>query len=146
MVGLANSKYDDQYIFGGTSNNTKPFEISGDGQTLNVIGSNLDGTHKINISDNIQQQINMPGKELFQSILDLKGNLDSSSVVGDSQELSSLVYDSDGNEYTLNTSFVKTADNSYDLNYSITDSDSNEIFSNSAAAVYDRCFGSNYKP
>ena len=71
--------------------------------------------------ENIDQKINITGKELFQSVLTQSGTLDSTASVGDSTSTNKKVYDSDGNEYTFVINYKKTAADIFDVSYTIDD-------------------------
>ncbi len=53
------------------------------------------------------------------------GNLQNNVAVGAEQASSATIYDDYGNEYSLNTSYVKTAANTYDMTYELVDSEGN---------------------
>lgn len=127
LLELANSDFNGQYNFGGTETGTKPFSYDEANNRVVANSNNLGGERVVKISSGITQKFNVSGKELFQSVLSQSGNLDSTATIGSAQTTTSMVYDSEGNEYTINLTYTKTADNTYDLNYTITDSESNEI-------------------
>jgi flagellar hook-associated protein 3 FlgL len=127
LLELANSDFDGQYNFGGTDNGIKPFYYDEANKRVVANSSNMGGDRLVKISSGITQKFNITGKELFQSVYSQTGNLDSNAAVGSVQNNTSTVYDAEGNKYTFNVSYTKTAENTYDLNYSILDSNSNEI-------------------
>jgi len=127
LLDLANSDFNGSYNFGGTDSGTKPFYYDRTNNRVEANSEHLGGERIVKISSNIVQQYNITGMELFQSVYSQNGNLDSTLGVGVAQSTSSKVYDSEGNEYTLNLDYSKTADNTYDLEYTILDSDSNII-------------------
>lgn len=127
LLELANSDFDGQYNFGGTDNGIKPFYYDEANKRVVANSSNMGGDRLVKISSGITQKFNITGKELFQSVYSQTGNLDSNAAVGSVQNNTSTVYDAEGNKYTFNVSYTKTAENTYALNYSILDSNSNEI-------------------
>ena len=127
LLDLANTDFNGQYSFGGAENGTKPFSYDEANGKVVVNAKHIGGNKKVRISSGIKQKFNISGKQLFQSVSKQTGNLDSSSAVGDEQTTSTKIYDAKGNEYTLNMTYTKTADNTYDLNYKIIDADSNTI-------------------
>ncbi len=82
-------------------------------------GGNLDSTASITRSE-----------EYVQS-----GNINSGIAVGDTVVDSNTVYDADGNEYTLSSTYTKTAADTYDLTYELTDSDGTVIDDNGGVAM-----------
>jgi len=135
LVDLANSSFNGQYNFGGTENTTKPFTYDKENNKVITNSDHIGGEKVVRIASSITQRFNITGKELFQSVLDQKGNLDSTAVVGSDQTTSGKIYDAEGNEYTLDLTYTKTADNTYDLNYSVIDSDSNTVTSSSVSNI-----------
>ncbi|MCP5063278.1 MAG: flagellar hook-associated protein 3 [Ignavibacteriae bacterium] len=134
ILSLANSEFNGQYNFGGSENGSRPFqydEANGRVTTPNYIG----GSKKVRISESIKQEFNIPGRDLFQSVLTQKGNLDSRLDVGIAQDSSSKVYDAEGNEYTLNMTYTKTADNEYQLTYDVVDSDAVTVSSETVTDI-----------
>lgn len=130
LLELANSEFNGQYNFGGTENGTKPFYYDEVNNRVVQNSSYIGGDRVVKISAGITQKFNINGQELFQSVFSQSGNLDSSAAIGTNQTNSSKIFDSEGNEYSLNLTYTKTADNTYELNYSILDSDLNEIENN----------------
>lgn len=128
LLSLANRSFDGKYLFGGTDFSKEPFSYSEGNAIIGFNTSSISGIHKIKIGNNITQQINVNGAELFASILKAGGNLPElapSQTVSVSQ---TTVYDAHGNEYTMTTAYTKTGGNTYSLNYDITDSEGNSIF------------------
>lgn len=128
LLSLANRSFDGKYLFGGTDFSKEPFSYSEGNAMIGFNTSSISGIHKIKIGNNITQQINVNGAELFASILKAGGNLPElapSQTVSVSQ---TTVYDAHGNEYTMTTAYTKTGGNTYSLNYDITDSEGNSIF------------------
>lgn len=134
MLNFANSKFDEQYLFGGTNHSTDPFVKNG--STIDASSSELDGEQKIRIATNINQKINITGNELFFPSLKQTGNLDSSSAVGSVVSNTVKVLDPDGNEYDMNISYTKTAANTYTLDYDIVDAGMTSVTSGSNTLVF----------
>lgn len=129
ILDLANSEYNNQYSFGGTDHSTKPFGFNSDKTAVVVNANDIGGVQKIKLNNSVFQKINITGKDLFLPVLNQSGNLDSTQAVGSVQSNSNTIYDADGNEYTINVDYKKTADNTYDLSYTIVDSNSNVVSS-----------------
>ncbi len=129
ILDKANSKYDGKYLFGGTDFSSEPFGLSADNEAIVVKPNNISGEHQIKVSPSIFQKINLSGTEVFGTIIKQNGNLDVNAAVGSVFSNQTLVYDAKGNEYTLTLNYTKTAANGYDLNYDITDTSGNSIFS-----------------
>ena len=120
ILETANTKVDGKYVFGGTDYSNKPYSISADNQSYQT---NTDTSGKINVkfSQSVVQNINLPGLELFGTIVTNKGFFNRADAVGTVSNSSATVYDNLGNQYTLNTSYQKTADNTYQFTYDIVD-------------------------
>lgn len=127
MLDLANSEFNGQYNFAGTEGNLKPFSYDSANNRVTANSDHIGNDRVVKISSNITQKINITGQELFQSVFSQTGNLDATAGVGVPQVNSGTIYDSTGNEYTLNLSYSMTADNTYNLNYSIQDSDGDTV-------------------
>jgi flagellar hook-associated protein 3 FlgL len=133
MLDTANSKYDGKYIFGGTDYSNEPYGLTSDNQSYQV---NTDTSGKINVklSQSVVRSINVPGSELFGTIVSPKGFFNRADAIGTVTNSSAPVYDNQGNEYQLQTSYVKTADNTYQMTYDITDSSGTTILGSPPAA------------
>ena len=135
LVDLANSSFNGQYNFGGTESGIKPFYYD---KANNVVVTNNDhigGDRNVKIASSITEKFNISGKDLFLSVVEQKGNLNSSAGIGTDQTTSNKIYDSDGNEYTLNLTYTSTAANTYNLNYNIVDKDSNVISNDTVSDI-----------
>jgi len=133
MLETANSKSDGKYIFGGTDYSDKPFGISSDNQSYQ---SNTDTSGKINVkfSQSVVQSINMPGLDLFGTIVSSKGFFNTADAVGTVTNSTAAIYDNLGNEYQLQTNYQKTAANTYQMTYDIVDGGGNTVFAAPPAA------------
>lgn len=133
MLETANSKSDGKYIFGGTDYSDKPFGISSDNQSYQ---SNTDTSGKVNVkfSQSVVQSINMPGLDLFGTIVSSKGFFNTADAVGTVTNSTSTVYDNLGNEYQLQTNYQKTSANTYQMTYDILDGGGITVFAAPPAA------------
>lgn len=134
ILNSANSEYDGKYLFSGTDQSGKPFGFTSDGKSIEVKLNDVSGVQKVRISSNILQKINMTGQEVFGTIITQSGSLDASHSVGDVVTNQQTIYNADGNQYTLNLSYTKTAANTYSLSYDVLDSSSVSIFSTPPAS------------
>ncbi len=141
IVDSSNSEFDGKYLFAGTNYSSKPFIQDAIDNSVSF-NSNIDGEQKIKIGKNVYQKININGSELFQSVLSHIGNLDKSSAVGSSNILTQEIFDADGNAYTFQATYTKTASQNYNLSYSIIDSAATTIFSDSNFLVFNATTGS----
>jgi flagellar hook-associated protein 3 FlgL len=123
LVEMANSEFNGQYNFAGTESNKKPFYYDKSNNRVVSNSDNIGGEKVVKISSGITQKYNISGKELFQSVFTQSGSLDSTAGIGVAQTDSSTIYDAEGNEYTLNLEYSMTAANTYELDYTILDSD-----------------------
>ncbi len=145
ILNSANSEYDGKYLFSGTDQSGKPYDLTADGKSIEVKLNDVSGEQKVRISSNIIQKINMSGQEVFGTIVNQNGNIDVNSNVGDVVANQQSIYDADGNQYTLNLSYTKTTANTYTLNYDILDAANTSIFSTPPASktvVFDSTTGS----
>ena len=133
LVETANSKSDGKYIFGGTDYSNKPYGISSDNQSYQA---NTDTSGKVNVkfSQSVVQSINLPGLDLFGTIVSSRGIFNTADAVGTVTNNSSAIYDNLGNEYQLQTNYQKTASNTYELTYDIIDSGGTTVFASAPAA------------
>ena len=133
MLDTANTKSDGKYVFGGTDYSDKPYGISSDNQSYEV---NTDTSGKINVkfSQSVVQSINLPGLELFGTIVSSRGFFNTADAVGTVTNSNSTVYDNLGNEYQLQTNYQKTAANTYQMTYDIIDSGGTTVFAAPPAA------------
>ena len=134
VVNQANTQSNGKYVFGGTDFSSAPFSLSSDGSSVQVQPNDISGVQNIRISQGILQKINMTGTEVFGTIVSLNGNIDSGMSVGGTATQNTTVYDTSGNAYTLATTFTKTAADTYNMTYDVTDSGGNSIFSSPPAA------------
>jgi flagellar hook protein FlgE len=74
---------------------------------------------KVGWSGNLKSDASLTRSENYVE----NGNLNSSMSVGDSISDSNTIYDDWGNEYTFDVSYTKTAADTYDMQYQLTDSD-----------------------
>ncbi len=144
LLEFANQKFDGKYLFGGTDFNEKPFAYTT--SKANVIQQSEDISGKIHakVSPNRAQTMNVNGAELFGTILNFDGNLDSNSATGTTITNTNKVYDVEENEYSVVTTIKKTGTQQYELTYRVTDSSGNVVADNSASPV-ELVFDSNIK-
>lgn len=133
MMETANTKVDGKYIFGGTDYSDKPYGISSDNQSYQT---NTDTSGRINVkfSQSVVQSVNLPGLELFGTIVNNKGFFNTADAVGTVTNSSQTIQDNLGNDYTLNTTYQKTAANTYQMTYDIVDSGGTTVFAAPPAA------------
>ena len=141
IIDLANSEYDGKSLFGGTEITSKPFSIDSSTSQVSVNNWNISGEQRIRISKSTEQQINIPGDELFLSVLKNTGNFDVNAAVGANTTLTNTVYDSSGNVYDVTVTYTKTSANNYTMDYSITDSGSVVVDSGSHTLAFDAATG-----
>jgi flagellar hook-associated protein 3 FlgL len=73
ILESANSKFNGQYIFGGTDDSKPPYGFTADDSAVELKVSDVSGDRKVKISKNITQNINVSGSDLF-------GDLDGTDV------------------------------------------------------------------
>lgn len=133
ILDVSNSKAEGKYIFGGTDYSSNPYGYSLDNQSI-IQKTNNSGNLNIRLSSSITQKINISGQEVFGTISSLAGTIDKNAAVGSIINNSLNIQDTLGNQYTLNTTLEKTADNTYNLTYDIVDSGGNSVYSTPPAA------------
>lgn len=68
LLDLANTKYENKYIFGGTDYSVAPYGYDAAGTAIEQKVLNTAGEHKVRINTNTIQKINTTGQELFGTI------------------------------------------------------------------------------
>ncbi|MCL5030678.1 MAG: flagellar hook-associated protein FlgL [Bacteroidetes bacterium] len=134
ILGLANNSSDGKFIFGGTDFSTQPFGFTSDNTSIEVKPNDISGVQNIRTSQNISQQINMSGTEVFGTIVSGSGNIDSSTTIGSTVNSQSNIYDALGNQYTFDVNYTKTAANTYSMTYDIKDGGGTSVLSQPPAA------------
>ena len=67
MLSIANSRYGDRYLFGGTESATAPFSLETiDGRTRAVYAGNRD-TLEVDVAPDVATALNLPGDGIFMS-------------------------------------------------------------------------------
>jgi len=128
ILGLANSESNGKYIFGGTDFSSAPYAMNASNTAVNVQVKDVSGAQKITISKNIQQQINMPGTDVFGTIVTQSGTIDSSTALNSTFTSQTNVYDAQGNPYSLQANYTKTATDTYSMTYDVLDSTNKSVF------------------
>lgn len=134
IMDSANTNYDGKFLFGGTDYSSVPFGFTSDGQSVEVKPGDISGKQNVKVGQNIFQKINMTGTEVFGTIVKQSGNIDVNAAVGTVLTNQLPVYDAKGQEHTLTLNYTKTAANTYDLNYDITDSAGISVYTSPPAS------------
>ncbi len=133
ILNFSNLKSNGKYLFGGTDFSSKPFGFSSDKSSILVKAGDISGKQSIRTSQNTFQKINMTGTEVFGTIVNQIGNIDSATGIGSTVSSQTNVYDTSGVQYTLKVDYKKTALNKYTMSYDITDSSNNSVFTQTPA-------------
>ncbi len=133
ILDSANTESNGKYVFAGTDFTNAPFGYTADGNSIEVKDSNISGAQSIRISPNVTDQINLSGTDVFGTIVQGGGNIDSGTAVGATVTSQTNVYDAQGNPYTFKVNYTKTAANTYDFTYDILDSSNNSVLSSPPA-------------
>jgi flagellar hook-associated protein 3 FlgL len=133
LLDSANTNYDGKFLFGGTNYSSAPFGFTADGLSVEVKSGNISGEQNVKVGQNIFQKINITGTELFGTIVKQSGNIDVNAAVGSVVSNQLSIYDATGQEYTLSLNYTKTAANTYQLSYDITDSGGVSVFTTAPA-------------
>ncbi|HKJ80493.1 MAG TPA: flagellar basal body FlgE domain-containing protein, partial [Ignavibacteriaceae bacterium] len=134
ILDSANTESNGEYVFAGTDFANAPFGYTSDGKSIEVKDSNISGAQNIRISPNVSQQINLSGTDVFGTIVQGGGNIDSSTAVGATVTNQTNVYDAQGNQYTFKVNFTKTAADTYNFTYDVLDSSNNSVLASPPAA------------
>ncbi len=134
IVQNANSESNNKYIFGGTDTSSAPYGLTSDQSAYEQKPADITGKQTLKLSQSSSQQINFSGTDVFGTIVKQDGNLDSTALVGAVSNSQTSVYDAQGNQYTLKTAYTKTAANTYNMTYDITDSGGTSVFTSAPAA------------
>jgi len=143
IMDVANSQTDGKYIFGGTDFAENPYGYSNDNLSIDF-KTDVSGEISVKTSSTTLQKINVTGTELFGTIVSMSGSLDELAVNGTITNASTSVYDSFGNQFTLETSYEKTADNTFQFTYDIKDSNGDSVFTTPPASqeiIFDQTTG-----
>lgn len=141
ILTAANMSYDGKYLFGGTSFSSQPFVLSADRSAVLQNVNDISGKSHVKVGNNTNQKINVTGSELFGTILKQQGSFDSSDGIGSLTNSSQAVYDAYGNQFNVNLEYEKISNTEYKLTYSILDSDSNPVKSDSLNLAFDEYTG-----
>ncbi len=134
ILNFTNIKSNGKYLFGGTDFSSEPYGFSSDKSSVIVKAGDISGKQSIRTSQNTFQKINMTGAEVFGTIVNQLGSIDSTTAVGATVSNQTNVYDTSGVQYTLKVDYKKTAANKYTMSYDITDSSNNSVFTQTPAA------------
>jgi len=141
LLDYANADIDGQYLFGGTDDSIKPFSLNSAGNAVEVNSQGIGGERKIRIAKNIDQKINMTGKEVFESVWSQSGTIDSSAAVGTTFTKTEKIDGADGTEYDFTITYTKTADNTYQLSYAYDDGSGSVALAQTNELVFDATTG-----
>lgn len=92
IVTLGNTKFGDEYLFGGEQSTTPPFSTTGSGATLDFTSTSPSGSRTIQIGDGQSMQIAHDGSQLLLST----GVLDAIKQLGRALDSTSPSYGSTG--------------------------------------------------
>ena len=92
VVSLGNTKFGDEYLFGGDQSQNAPFTATGSGATLDYTAAATQGARSINTGDGQTIQISHTGKQLLQDT----GVLDAMKQLAHSLDPASSTYGQDG--------------------------------------------------
>jgi len=133
ILNFSNLKSNGKYLFGGTDFSSVPYGFSSDKSAILVKAGDVSGKQSIRTSQNTFQKINMTGTEVFGTIVNQNGNIDSTTAIGSTVTNQTDVYDAAGVKYTLKVDYKKTAANKYTMSYDITDGSNNSVFTQTPA-------------
>jgi flagellar hook-associated protein 3 len=143
ILSNANNEFEGKYIFGGTDYKSNPYGLSSDGNYVSTLVDDNSGKQEIKITSSTKQEVNVSGREVFGTIIQQSGTIDSSTAVGGTVASSTKVYDASGNQYDMNLTYTKTAANTYDLTYNIVDSGGTTVYTSPSPTevVFDSATG-----
>ncbi len=129
ILNHANAKFNGKYVFGGTDFSSEPYGYDSSNTSIETKVGDTSGTQVVKTSQNIFQKINLTGSEVFGTIVKNTGTFDASAAAGTVTNSQTQVYDAQGNQYNLNVTYTKTADNTYQMDYNIVDGGGTSVFS-----------------
>jgi len=98
LVDIANTRFKDRYVFGGTNTGQDPFVLAPDGSTVIANPNGIDGALKTEIGEHRVDQYNVTGQEVFlgnmdvfQTVIDLRDAFQNNDSTG----VQSLIEDVD---------------------------------------------------
>ncbi|MCK5076610.1 MAG: hypothetical protein KAR38_09550 [Calditrichia bacterium] len=71
MVNIGNTKFKDKYVFAGTSTQTIPYTLAGDGNSVSVNATGIDKHWRIEVGKYQMETINISGTDAFQDDVDV---------------------------------------------------------------------------
>jgi len=87
LVDVANTRFKNRYIFGGTQTGTVPFVLAPDGSAVTVNADGIDGELKTEIGEFIIEEYNVSAQEtflggvdVFQLLIDLRDAMNSQDI------------------------------------------------------------------
>lgn len=87
LVDVANTRFKNRYIFGGTQTGTVPFVLAPDGSAVTANANGIDGELKTEIGEFIIEDYNISGQEtfyggvdVFQLLIDLRDAMNSQDI------------------------------------------------------------------
>ena len=135
VLASANNEFEGKYLFGGTDFSDKPYAYTSDDKSIKVNVNDVSSKQVVKLSANSEQKINTTGTELFGTIISQAGTLDSATAVGGTIPTQTTIYNAEGNQYTLDMSYTKSAANKYNLTYTITDQGGTQVYDNSSSPI-----------
>lgn len=141
ILTAANTNYDGKYLFGGTSSSSKPYSLTSDRSAVYVNADDVSGKSLVKIANGTNQKINIPGSELFGTIVKQSGKLDSSAAVGSVVNDSISIYSDYGTQFDLNVAYEKISVSEYRLTYDIQDGVGSSIKSGTVNLEFDPLTG-----
>ncbi len=138
IIQYSNTDVEGKYLFSGTNSASAPYS-----EDQKWFGNTKDigGTQNIKISPTVEQKINISGEELFQSLLKQSGSVDKNAVVGTTTSNITELSSADGTKYSAAINYTKTADNTYSMSYSVTDSKGVQVTAGSNSLKFDAISG-----
>jgi flagellar hook-associated protein 3 FlgL len=121
ILQIANTKVGSRYLFGGTNFSEPPVKWDNARHQYIIQTDGINSDEIIRVGSGLDIDMNINGIELFGSLIEQKGNFDINAAVGSSYTNSETMYNADGEEYTFEFTYTKTADHTYDLSYTVLD-------------------------
>ncbi len=141
LLQRANSQFEGKYLFGGNDTSKKPFTFDTLTNQYVIQSNDIYGKQNVMLGKGIEANIAVNGAELFSSVVKQAGSFSRSEAVGWEFNNSQQIYDADGNVYSFNLKFTKTAANNFTVDYNIQDSSAATVMSDSKSVVFDATTG-----
>jgi flagellar hook-associated protein 3 FlgL len=137
MLEMANTKFDGQYLFGGTDFSTPPVGFDPTDGVFSILSQDVSGEQYTRIAGNIKAHVNVSAMRVFMPVVKQSGNINSGEPVGFAYNKVETQYDGNGNEYQFDYTWTKTGANTFEMTYDVFDDAGASVLNGSHEIVFD---------